>query len=111
MTITQRDREAVMGEFIADKKAEIDYLFGDDNFKPSWNPDTNKAVNQPIQKKIHVEESNPSTAWLAEGDASIYCETCKAKATMKTGVSQKSGRPWRGIFCSADKAHVKWLKG
>lgn len=115
MTITQRDPLVNMDNFIASKKREIDGLLTDVNCKPSWNPDTNKAVTQPLaeqKKTIHVEQSqaNPTTDWLAGGEG-IVCETCGAKATMKNGISQKSGKPWRGVFCSIDKKHVKWLRG
>ena len=38
----------------------------------------------------------------------LKCEQCGAEAVEKSGTS-KAGKPWRAIFCTKDKTHVKWL--
>lgn len=38
------------------------------------------------------------------------CEVCNSPATLKQGESKTTGKPWKGIFCSTDRKHVKWLK-
>ena len=40
----------------------------------------------------------------------MQCQICGAPATQKSGVSKQTGKPWRGMFCSADKNHVQWEK-
>jgi len=114
MTITQRDPSIDMAKFIDDKKAEIDKLLQDPNFKPSWNPDTNKAVGQPMQKKIHAEQPkqpNSTTDWQDQG-AGLVCKVCGSPATKKSGVSKTTGKQWFGVFCSTgDRNHTSWLRG
>jgi hypothetical protein len=40
----------------------------------------------------------------------VKCEKCGAKGIYKEGVSQKTGKPWKAIFCSTeDKSHATWL--
>jgi hypothetical protein len=41
-------------------------------------------------------------------EGELTCATCGAPATVKSGVSAKTGKPWSGVFCSADREHVKW---
>ena len=36
------------------------------------------------------------------------CKDCGAAAEIKSGVSQKTGKPWTGTFCTANKQHVVW---
>lgn len=43
-------------------------------------------------------------------EGEVACETCGQPATIKTGVSAKTGKPWRGAFCTVDRGHVKWMK-
>lgn len=35
---------------------------------------------------------------------------CPGLQTYKSGVSQKTGKPWQGWFCSANKDHINWTK-
>ena len=64
-------------------------------FEPSWNKETSsKAL-----------DADPE--WAKEKSKNV-CLTCGQPAEMKSGVS-KAGKPWKGIFCTADKQHVQWL--
>ena len=42
----------------------------------------------------------------------MHCLTCGSLMELKTGVSAKSGKPWKGYFCTGpEKGHeVKWIK-
>ena len=60
----------------------------------------------------------PSTTWLKEPirervmepEQSLICNTCGQPATARSGVSKKTGKSWKAIFCSTnDKSHVEWL--
>ena len=65
-------------------------------FEPSWNKDTTERQLDPIMN--------------ATKDAKIYtCKECGAKAEYKTGVSTKTGKPWKALFCTENKEHVEWL--
>jgi hypothetical protein len=35
---------------------------------------------------------------------------CGAPAEYREGTSAKSGKPWKAVFCSLNKEHVRWLK-
>jgi len=37
------------------------------------------------------------------------CDQCGQPAALKSGTS-KTGKPWKGLFCSANKDHVKWIR-
>ncbi|MCL5433325.1 MAG: hypothetical protein M1524_04405 [Patescibacteria group bacterium] len=39
----------------------------------------------------------------------VHCKTCNAIAQEKSGTT-KDGRAWKGIFCSAEKDHVEWVR-
>lgn len=67
------------------------------------------AIQRPhpaVQKAQAIREKaqEPATETV------VTCSECGEFATVKSGVSAKTGKPWRGIFCSADREHVKWLK-
>lgn len=55
------------------------------------------AAQKAVQAEL-VEDTNPLT-----------CAKCGAEASEKRGTS-KTGRPYRGIFCSTeDRSHTQWL--
>lgn len=59
-----------------------------------------KNVNK-ILEKVEAKQEAPDE---------ITCWSCGAKAEERSGVSKKTGKKWRGIFCSTDnKSHTKWL--
>jgi len=85
--ITQRDpsyQEDVY-KLIKNSKDIVELIIKD-GWKPSWNEDTNAQIG--------LEE--------------YTCDFCKAKAIMKSGKS-KTGKDWKGVFCTQNKEHVTWL--
>ena len=65
----------------------IDNMVGK-GFKPSWAEETN-GKHEPI--------------------ATYTCEECGAPAELRSGTSKKTNKPWKAIFCSKVKEHVKWI--
>jgi len=63
-----------------------------------------------IVKKAKEKGWKPSWKDEKEDKAqpSYTCSICGAPAEYKSGV--KNGRKWAGIFCTANKEHVRWLK-
>lgn len=43
------------------------------------------------------------------GMPSLTCQTCGAEADFKEGTS-KQGKPYKGVFCRANKDHVEWKR-
>jgi len=39
----------------------------------------------------------------------FVCNECGAEANYKEGISKKTGKPYKGIFCTANRDHIKWL--
>lgn len=66
-------------------------------------PETVKAkstewLNEPVRERVN------------EPVQSLVCNTCGQPATARSGVSKKTGKAWKAIFCSTnDKSHVAWL--
>ena len=60
-------------------------------FQPSWNTETNVKTNG----------HKPAAQ-------TMVCSICGSPAELKSGVS-KTGKAWKGVFCSVDKEHVKWI--
>lgn len=69
-----------------------------------------------------IEPVKQSTAWLNEpvrepvrervneSEQALVCNTCGQPATARSGVSKKTGKAWKALFCSTnDKSHVVWL--
>jgi hypothetical protein len=83
--VTVRDPNVIVQPLMAKMKLFVDH-FVESGFKPSWNDDTNKKTN---------------------GEPALKCETCGAPAEKRSGVG-KTGKPWTGTFCSANKEHVRW---
>lgn len=54
-------------------------------------------------------QSAPQTAPI-DPKAAQLCEQCGQVAKVKEGLSKTTGKPWRGVFCTADRTHVKWIK-
>lgn len=42
------------------------------------------------------------------GDRLYTCPTCHNNASIMSGISPKSGKPYKGLKCSADKTHMFW---
>lgn len=84
-------KKSVPSSYKANQIIKIIDKYEAKGFEPSWNADTNKQVkNGGSEKKF-------------------TCEVCGADATYKSGVSEKTGKEWKAVFCSENKAHVKWL--
>jgi hypothetical protein len=63
-----------------------------------------KQQSKPSSNEIKYEEvQSPSVNQQTD-----ICEICGASASYKQGKT-KNGRDYAGIFCSANKRHVKWL--
>jgi len=39
-----------------------------------------------------------------------FCATCGEKMEIKTGTSKKTGKPWKGWFCSVKEHDPIWVK-
>jgi hypothetical protein len=59
---------------------------------------------------------DPNVAFLNEMDQVSHepkkaiCATCGEAATLRSGVSSKTNKPYTGLFCSSeDKTHTKWM--
>lgn len=99
VTLTKREASEEFGPMAMEAEAAIERLLSHD-WKPSWNPDTNKGS----ASSVPTTPTNASTV-------TTRCQTCGAVASEKKGISTKTGKPWHGVFCSTeDKTHTQWLK-
>src|SRR4030042_428341 len=65
-------------------------------FKPSWNDETNG-------KNSNIEQPTLLTK-------PCEIEGCQGTMTFKSGVSKKTGKPWKAWFCDLSEKHVIWEK-
>ena len=66
-------------------------------FEASWNAETNKA-HDPITKATEDQGKK------------YICNECGETAEYKEGISAKTGKPWKAIFCKDNKDHVRWIR-
>jgi hypothetical protein len=73
----------------------------DAGFKPSWNEDTNKVALTPSE-----------TPQNAPQKATRPCshEGCTGIQTLNSGISKKTGKPWKAWFCSVSEDHAEFTK-
>jgi hypothetical protein len=98
VTITKRDPEIEIKPLIEQQFKLIDWALNEKKALPSWNMETNKEL-----------KNHGNTSWQDEGE-SLKCKECDNPATLKTGISKKTGKPWKGIFCTTVKEHVQWVR-
>lgn len=55
-----------------------------------------------------VESSATVKTTPTFGDRLYTCPTCHNNASIMSGISPKSGKPYKGLKCSADKLHMFW---
>jgi len=65
-----------------------------------------RLVDSPIQPAIQKNTTQQPTATFS--DRLYTCPTCHNNASIMSGVSPKSGKPYKGLKCSADKTHMFW---
>jgi hypothetical protein len=55
---------------------------------------------------------SPAPEKPVESTTERHCQQCGSVMEYKTGTSAKSGKPWKGYFCTGpDKGHpVSWIK-
>ena len=70
----------------------------------------------PVVKQVewmvdYAKKKGWKPSWKEEKKATqtFKCSECGADAEYKEGKSAKSGKDWKGVFCSENKDHVKWL--
>lgn len=83
------------------RKYALNGLFAIDDVRDADTQD-NRASGTEEKKESEAHTSAPVSA--------IKCETCGAPAQMREGVSKKSGKPYKAVFCSSqDATHTKWI--
>lgn len=68
-----------------------------------------KFVLQQVGEDMIASGQNVSKPQLDKTEGLRKCAECGAVAEDRRGTS-KTGKPWHGYFCTADKNHVQWLK-
>lgn len=67
-----------------------------------------EAPNTPIETAEQREMRQSTDEALSE--VKTACQTCGEPAQFKSGVSSKTGKPWKALFCSSgERSHAKWL--
>lgn len=60
--------------------------------------------------EVIVAQKKEAEAHTSSPVSAIKCEICGAPAQMREGVSKKSGKPYKAVFCSSqDATHTKWI--
>lgn len=80
------------------------------------------AAIEKVKGLIPEDARAKSTAWLNEPvrepilerlnepEQVLVCNTCGQPATARSGISKKTGKAWKAIFCSTgDKNHAVWI--
>lgn|SRR3990167_1912279 len=91
-------KKSVPDSYTADKIVKIINKYIKYGFEPSWNKETSdeQLIKDPIMN-------------VTKGQGKSYsCDVCGADADYKEGVSSKTGKPWKAIFCKEVKEHVEW---
>lgn len=60
-----------------------------------------------INKILEKVEGTPEAP--KEAAKTFVCSQCGGPAEYKEGISSKTDKPWRAVFCLKDKTHVKWF--
>ncbi len=112
--ITKRDPEVQVSPLIVQSMETINKLL-ELGFSPSWNQQSNKEWKEsetPLKSNPTPSQAYPTQAAPSPTitNGAVPCPECGAQAIDRQGVKAGTGKPWRGIFCQADKSHVKWLK-
>jgi len=83
------------GQVTVDGYASVVMWLEKNNFKLAT------SVPEPTKQPVETTTSD-----------GMKCMTCGSLMELKTGVSAKSGKPWKGYFCTGpEKGHeVKWIK-
>jgi hypothetical protein len=81
---------------------EEQYVVRADNF------DELRTEIENIKTLVTLEEPpKPAPVVQPVATVGVLCPTCGAPATFKSGTA-KTGKAWSGLFCTANKEHVKW---
>lgn len=91
------------GQFVVrtNDRAEFEAMLKDfDNLKQlvSQRPATNEIVRIPVEEAPH-----PATVFPV--DTRNKCPECGAQAQQRSGVSKTTGKPYNGMFCTANREH------
>lgn len=71
------------------------------------------AISKPhpaVAKAQTIRENRQPEQLSGDLDNQLACAECGAAATLKGGISAKTGKPWKGLFCDTNRDHVKWMK-
>ena len=69
-----------------------------------------KKQEEELKEASEIEETvEDSKAWLNGGVSESTCAVCKKPLTFKEGIS-KTGKPYKGYFCSEKGHPVQWVK-
>lgn len=70
---------------------------------PEW-------IRQEMTSNKEIDESVAESEKGTSAGNRWKCETCGEDAAFRSGVSEKSGKKWQGVFCTANREHVKWMR-
>src|SRR3990172_8748918 len=90
-------KKSIPKKISAIKLAETIEKYIAKGYEPSWNKGTS-------EEQLNKDPIMNAT----KGQAKSYvCKSCGADAEYKEGISAKTGKPWKAIFCKEVKEHVE----
>lgn len=89
-----------------DKRLQVVFRSEDEK---EFEKDLEKAKELTGQTEEELRKDVDEVLGEVAENTSRVCNVCGAKANYREGVSKKTNKPWRAVFCTENEQHTKWL--